>query len=333
MPKVLYIVATSRAGSTLLSNILGELDGFFAAGETRFLWQRVLQGRLCGCELPVPECPVWGSVLSSDYHDLATIGSLSASQRQALRLRHTPRLLRSSAKQLLRSSSLRRYVDAMTDVYGRLVEITGARVIVDSSGRPSNGAALRLLRGVDPYVLHLVRDPRGVAYSRLRPKPSPDGSGQMATDPAWYTAVDWMATNIAADDVRRHLARARSSFLRYEDLVATPKQAIEEIVGFLGETLTPDPFLDTRTVNLGSNHMVSGNPDRFHQGPVRVRPDVGWLERMPSKDRRITTLITLPMALRYGYAMSPSVPRSHDPSPPSDGADPSSGSLRRRPAG
>ena len=46
---VLYIAGTGRSGSTVLANILGEVDGVFAAGEVRYLWQRGLkEGRLCG---------------------------------------------------------------------------------------------------------------------------------------------------------------------------------------------------------------------------------------------------------------------------------------------
>jgi hypothetical protein len=189
----------------------------------------------------------------------------------------------------------------MADVYRRLGDITGARVIVDSSGRPSNAAALHLVRDVDPYVLQLVRDPRGVAYSRLRPKASPDGSGEMATDPAWYTAVDWMATNIAAEGVRRRFTHRRSVFLRYEDFIASPKGTIDTIADFLGQRPESGPFLDAKTVELGTNHMVSGNPDRFRQGPVRIHPDVGWRQQMPAAPRWITTTITVPLARRYRY--------------------------------
>jgi hypothetical protein len=309
MVKVLYVVGTSRCGSTLLSNVLGEFDGFFAAGETRFLWERGLHDRLCGCQTPVRECPVWGSVLSSEEWDVHRIEILSASQRRVLRLHHTPRLLRSSPDRLLRSSVLSRYVDAMTEVYGRLAGITESRVIVDSSGRPSNAAVLRLVRGVDPYVLHLVRDPRGVAYSRARPKPSPEGSLALSDNPTWYSAVDWMATNLAAEDVRRRFGRGRSIFVRYEDFVARPKATIDSIVGFLGETPSHDPFLEPRTVDLRANHMVSGNPDRFQQGPIQIRQDASWREGMRPIDRLLVTGMTAPLDLRYGYEL---LPRTHD---------------------
>ena len=59
-----YIVGWGRSGSTLLTAVLGELDGAFAAGELRMLWGRGAIGRrLCGCGREIPECHVWSQVL------------------------------------------------------------------------------------------------------------------------------------------------------------------------------------------------------------------------------------------------------------------------------
>ena len=151
--KVLYIVGSSRCGSTVLGNILGELDGCFNGGEIRFLWSRVLQGRRCGCQRPVDECPVWKPILPSDGRDRRSIRALDDAQRSVLRLHHSPMLLRRSRTTLLQGSELAGYVHAMTGVYERLGQLTQARVIIDSSKRPSNGAALRLIRGIDPHSI------------------------------------------------------------------------------------------------------------------------------------------------------------------------------------
>jgi hypothetical protein len=121
----------------------------------------------------------------------------------------------------------------MTDVYKRLSGVTQARLIVDSSKRPSNAAALRLIHGVDPYVIHLVRDARGVAHSRLRPKANPDGAGEMPIVSSWVSGIDWMATNLAAEDLTRHWPPDRTILLRYEDFVTDPRNAIDRIAAFV----------------------------------------------------------------------------------------------------
>lgn len=51
--KVLYLAGWSRSGSTILSNILGEINGFFSTGEITYIWQRgLIINKLCGCDLP-----------------------------------------------------------------------------------------------------------------------------------------------------------------------------------------------------------------------------------------------------------------------------------------
>jgi len=305
--KVLYILGSSRCGSTVLANILGELSGFFSGGEIRYLWERVLQGRRCGCQRPVDQCDIWASVLSANGQDREHIEAISAFQREGIRLHRTPGLLRQSPARLLRSRSLASYVAAMSDVYERLGKVTAARVLVDSSKRASNGAVMRLIRGADPYFLHLVRDPRAVTYSNLRLKSNPDrdGGAEMPRTTAKFAAVHWLARNLAAEDVRRHYKAGRSLLLRYEDFVAEPKRTVDRIAEFLGERSSTTPFVDSRTVVLNTNHTVSGNPDRFTTGPVHIRIGGDWAHELNSRDRLITTALTLPLLPRYGYQVRP----------------------------
>lgn len=40
--KVLYIAGWGRSGSTILDNVLGQVEGFFSGGELSYLWERGL---------------------------------------------------------------------------------------------------------------------------------------------------------------------------------------------------------------------------------------------------------------------------------------------------
>src|SRR5438067_9142701 len=85
-------------------------------------------------------------------------------QRQSVRVRHTRRLLRRQ-RDGRRWDALDRYAPLAASLYRAIADVTGAKVVVDSSKRPSDAALLPLLEGVDPYFIHLVRDPRAVAFS------------------------------------------------------------------------------------------------------------------------------------------------------------------------
>src|SRR5439155_13251896 len=100
------------SGSTILGNLLGELEGFFHAGELRRLWGEALpSGAPCGCGAPIGDCPVWSKVLAHP-----SVASLDPAQvdrwHRAVRVRRTPRLLRFRRGRPMGRPDLDRYLDA-----------------------------------------------------------------------------------------------------------------------------------------------------------------------------------------------------------------------------
>lgn len=305
--KILFVLGSSRCGSTILGNVLGEMPGFFSGGEIRFLWER--RDRLCGCGSIVARCPVWGEVLTAAFtRGGGTAEQMTADARSQLRFHQMPRLLAQKQGVPSGRSDLARYLDVLHHTYEAIGQVTGARVLVDTSKRPSDGLASWLAMGTDVSFLHLVRDPRAVAFSQSRRKPNPDGSatGAMALTPRWRSSILWSGTNLAADALRLRVGdRVRTASMRYEDLTARPRESVARIMRLLDEPVDPELFVDERTVAVGTHHTVSGNPDRFKTGNVSLRPDDRWLTEMSRRDRWIVTGLTFPLVARYGYPIAP----------------------------
>jgi hypothetical protein len=301
--KVVAIIGYTRTGSTILDNILGELDGFFSTGELHYLWERgLLEGRHCGCGRSVLDCEVWSQVLQRAFGNRRPDPKAVVEwQRRTIRTRHTWRLLREGVPPGDRSA-LDAYRQVADSLYQAIADVTGARIIVDSSKRPSDGALLRLLPSVDPYFIHLIRDPRGVVYSWRRHKQELDAD-RRATMPRQgilQTVMGWAKLNLAADAVRRH-APERSLLVRYEDLMEQPRQTIAAIARLVGESDDALPLVGDGAVRLSGNHTVAGNPSRFTVGVVEVRPDTEWQMRMPRRQSVLITALALPLLVRYGY--------------------------------
>ena len=310
--KVLYIVGWGRSGSTIIDNLLGETDGFFTAGELGHLWQRgLIEGRRCGCGDVLTQCEVWSRVLRAafgDDYEKLDAREVVAWRREAVRVRHSWKLLNQVPGRALGDSSLDSYVEVVDRLYRAIAATTGAHVVVDSTKRPSDGALLRLLPHVDAFYLHLVRDPRAVAYSwgRRKAQLDRDRAVDMEAHGPTSSTVSWLGWNLAAEALtRRHDAR-RSLLLRYEDFVARPRPTVQRIVDLVGERPESLPFENDRTVLLGKNHTVSGNPDRFKTGSVTLREDAEWTAKQPRGDRLLTTMLALPLLHRYGYRLVPS---------------------------
>jgi hypothetical protein len=306
-PKVLVIIGRGRSGSTILANLLGELDGFFSAGELFNVFKRgLLLGHTCGCGRPVASCPLWSKVLaralSGPDGEIQPGQVVEWQKKVAGAAADTRRLLRIRGRGE-GSKELDSYVALLGRLYVALAEETGARVIVDSSKRPPHGAYMHLVPGITPLFVQLVRDARAVAFSRARIKHG--GDEDMRVEGPASNAFGWVRRNLHAEAVRRRHPKEGSVLLRYEDFVAHPRRALEEIVGLAGGDPEGLPLNDDRTATLGSNHSVSGNPSRFQTGAVSLRIDDEWLRAQRLRDRLVTTALTWPLLLRYGYPMWP----------------------------
>ena len=300
MVKVLYIAGWGRSGTTILDNILGSFDGVFSVGELYYLWRRGLgQGRRCGCGEKLTGCPLWREVLHVAYGGRKPEAKrINRIQHQKIRVRHTRRLGRDPL-----DADTSRYRDEVARLYQAIGHVTGAALIVDSSKTPPGAAMLARIDSVESYLLHMVRDPRAVAYSWARPKIQPDKRVpvRMTSHRAAESTVSWVTWNLLVEQMARDLYPGKALTLRYEDFVADPQAAVGSVLAFSGVCPDGDPFTSHRTVELPGNHTVSGNPGRFRTGTVVVRSDDAWRDDQSRAQRLVSTAVSLPLLRRYGY--------------------------------
>lgn len=304
-PTVLYIGGFGRSGSTLLERMLGQLPGVCAVGEVVHLWERGLVGdELCGCGEPFAGCPFWaevGKVAFGGWEQVDREAVLHL-RRAVDRTRYIPRLaspvMRPTHRRELQSYA--RYLDRL---YAAIKQVSGAEVIVDSSKHASYAFLLRRCR-VDVRVLHLVRDSLAVAHSWAKKVPRPE-----TDQPAWMpvysvpsSSLWWLLHNAMFDLLG--LSRSPTMRLRYEDMLAAPRETVSSVAAFGGLALRPDAlqgFHGPDLVDLAADHTVAGNPMRFKTGTLQLRRDDDWKSTMPRRARRSVAVLTWPLRRRYGY--------------------------------
>jgi hypothetical protein len=297
---VLYIVGWGRSGSTLLTAILGELKGAFAAGELRLLWSHgVLRERLCGCGRPIPACPIWSQVLDKIRNAPASAEDMERIQANRLRSRHFIPELVKMARNRGPDAELLRYATTYAMALAAVHDVTGAEIVIDSSKNPIDALLLQRA-GVDLRAVNLVRDPRTVAASWARRKNLYDGDdeSELRLFSPWTSSVLWSLWNALAHLVGRRSDRPRE-VVHFEAFLEDPGREIDRLARICG--LTRDGLqLDGRTVHLSRNHLVAGNGDRFNTGLVEIEPrDAAGLER--PLDHLLSSIASFPMTLRFRY--------------------------------
>jgi hypothetical protein len=303
--RVLFIGGFGRSGSTLLDMLLGQVPGFFSAGELRHIWERGFrENQLCSCGAAFRDCRLWGAVVRAAFGEPDAVDheAIIAAKRAVDRMRNIYLLARGGGSPAF-NAQLDIYRRASGRLYAAIAQVTGCSVVVDSSKTPAHGFLMRGLPEVDLRAVLLVRDSRATAYSWMRVRKRPEIPGREELMPRHSPAKSALLWSVRNHFVEL-LGRGSTPLLRvrYEDLVADPAARLREVVAFCGP---PAPasfaFLAGHTLTPGAQHQVAGNPLRFRRGPLTIRDDDEWRTLMSPAARLAVTLLTLPGLLRHGY--------------------------------
>jgi hypothetical protein len=309
--KVLYIAGANRSGSTLFDQLLGELGPCFSGGELIMLWkQGVIRARACGCGRVLPSCPLWSAVLArvlppgTQWNQFAR--RFLSVQEEVLAPKNLFRILRAGTRGASSWPALATYAEVYGRLYDAIAAVAGVDVIVDSSKRPQHAAVLRLLRDAEPYVVHLVRDPRGVAFSHQKllhfQPPTEADAAEMPRATVAGSARLWLKRNLSAELVGSRYAGDRWVRIRYEDVTRSPVELVRQ-VGRLVDLAGSPRQAPSGSVIVKGNHMAWGNPSRFKTGVLRITQDDSWVQGLARRDRLISTALTAPLLLRYQYPL------------------------------
>ncbi|MEV8635994.1 sulfotransferase [Streptosporangium sp. NPDC051023] len=306
--RVVFLGGLGRSGTTLLERLLGEVPGIAPLGEVAHLWARgVLADEDCGCDEPFGTCPFWHKVGERAFGGWSEglAKRVLALGRRVDRTRRIPTLAQLLADGRTgtpvwpspRTAELGEYVAAHRRLYDAAAEVADCPVVVDSSKHASLAFCLAAA-GVDVHVVHVVRDPRAVAYSWHRRVTRPeDGSPMTRWSPA-RTSLHWLAQNLGMELLAR--SGVPVTRVRYEDLLEAPADTLRHLVARIGVRPRLD-FLADGEAKLSRAHTASGNPVRFTVGRIGLVPDDAWRTAVPAGHRRLVTTLTWPLMIKYGY--------------------------------
>ncbi len=307
--RVIYIVGCGRSGSTVLDMMLGNHADVTGVGELCMIRGAFRNKRYCSCQHDVLECDFWSAV-GEDWNSrpAMSVGDYDRLQKKYERFRACGGISWTAylKNRAVPSAEFRRFLDQTYELYSSISKASGNKIIVDSSKAPLRAALLAQTPGIDLRLVHLVRDSRGVAWSRMKSLKSNaqagvfrDSSGKGVS----YSSLYWMLVNGISDWNRRSNLN-RSMLLRYEDLVTKPGEAVERISELSDTDFTPVIGKIERGESIGTGHIFSGNRLRM-ESQIRLKPDTEWQTAMSSKDQDLTALLTRFLLKKYGYGAKP----------------------------
>jgi hypothetical protein len=319
--RLVYLLAASHSGSTLLSLLLGSHPEICTAGELKLTSLGDIERYRCSCGELLRRCPFWESVSRSlaargqpfvpgdGTTDLTHgVGPYVRSLLRPLHRGALVELVRDLCLQAAPSwrSHLRRWQRANALLAETVCDLTRRPVIVDSS---KVGIRLKyLLRNpaLDVKVLRTVRDGRAVALTYVDPARFADArderlrGGGYGGDRAGErlsmadAAREWRRSNEEADAILRGLAREACRTVRYEDVCAEPHAALRPVLEWIGVDPSVPPVLAR-----GACHVV-GNGMRLDSTPD-VKLDERWRRALGPGDLATFEAVAGDLNRRLGY--------------------------------
>jgi len=163
--------------------------------------------------------------------------------------------------------------------------------------------ALAMMPGIDLRLIHLVRDGRGVAWSKKKVFKKDEKAGiekDRSSRPIWRTIITWKLANLQSAWVQRQLDPKKSISVRYEDFIANPRETLARIGALIQCDLVElgEAFAAGTVLPIG--HTIAGNRMRM-AGSVRLHPDTEWTRKMPAKDQWLFWALAGWLMRQYGY--------------------------------
>jgi hypothetical protein len=167
-------------------------------------------------------------------------------------------------------------------------------VFLDGSKEPNRLKYLIDSGFWDVKAVHLVRDGRGFAYSRVRRllKKWPGLKNRRTI--IRKAAVTWRRVNEACQLVLAGLPREAWVRIRYEDLCRDPQATLLSVFGLIGERppSAPDDF---RSID----HHILGNVMRLGEG--RIALDEGWHTGLSAEELELYDEVAGELNRSMGY--------------------------------
>lgn len=320
--RLVYILAASHSGSTLLAMLLGAHPDICTVGELKATSLGDTDRYLCSCRQKIKQCPFWNSIsrdmakrgidfnITNSGTDFRSCASPYA--RRLLRPMHRGHLLEKLRDlSLILSPTWRKQLPKIQHVNYNLMECildrTGKKIIVDSS---KIGTRLKyLLRNpsLDVRIIRLIRDGRGVALTYLDPFKFADsndsqfrggGTGNRRKSKIHFmdrAAHEWLRANKEAEAILQHVDRSQWTEIHYETLCTEPEKTLNGILTFIGADSQKIP-VDFRSVE----HHILGNGMRL-DSYSEIRLDERWKTKLSPSDLKIFNSVAGSENRQLGY--------------------------------
>jgi hypothetical protein len=263
--------------------VLASNSGAIPLGEIARVHELLEKQSKCTCGKKLAACNFWATALK-DLRRTAPVAAWSKASwlERSSSLRGA--LAAMTGLNVLAPRAERESARALSGALATLSQETGGALFIDSSKEPLEFLRLALLPSHLVIPVHVVRDPRGVAWSAF---------SRTGIDPITM-ARHWARLNRVIALLSRLTGTYPWQFVRYEDFCLKSRLVSRKLLTVAGGSHGHE--------RSGANHALGGSPGFSLEHSDTIIPDDRWKAEMPEVlQRRIMQTIG-GTARKFGYA-------------------------------
>ena len=321
MTRLMYVVAASHSGSTLLSMLLNTHPRVATAGELKAVNLGDPARYRCSCHEFIMHCDHWQRVnaaMQARGHDFRIWDAQTHfdSIDNAYVQRLLRPLVRPRAVEMLRQAALnlspawragnQRLMHRSVDLVRSFAEVAGVDVVVESSKIGQRLLQLSRYGGLKIHVVRMIRDGRAVALTYMRPGEFADakdeklrgggGGGYCDSElPMADAAREWRRSNEEAEALLPQLDVESITTVRYEDLCLDPAATLNKIYTDAGL----EPIAEIGAFQDVPHHVI-GNGMRLDR-ESHITLDERWRSTLSAEALGVFDDVAGALNRAYGY--------------------------------
>ena len=193
-------------------------------------------------------------------------------------------------------------VKAEEDFYHQLIEVSNANYLIDSSKSIDHLKAIQDQFGEKVQFIHIIRNPKGVVYSRMKTRKRRVAKGihpkmniaKRTNMMMIYDALEWSLRNLRIELFK--MKNSSFTTIIYEDL---DKSFNKLVAKSLGED--KDISLLHQKDEKINHHVLYGNINRYKPVNLPIRIDYSWKEGLKGYQKLIVDFLTFPIRMVFNY--------------------------------
>jgi len=189
-------------------------------------------------------------------------------------------------------STVEKYLAHNVQLYENISQITGKKIIVDSSR--NLGRLLTLLSSdkIEMYTINITRDPRAAINSLIQKDIRNYNENRQSTI---LNILNWNIKNILTLDIMKNIDADMGENIFYKDFSMYPAQTLQMLEKRLKLPLNYEVVNGQCSINLEGGHIISGNRNKFNTGKTKIIRDIKWKKRLGKFHKVLISIGSLPL--------------------------------------